>query len=108
MTLNDLLKQGRAITDQLTSGGIPLIDTEGKEVNLQLALRYSEDEGEPLCEIASVRRKLDDMTQEEWEELNALAHHAYLCIQDNRLCGYFAGDTLREVLSWLDEHNFEY
>lgn len=109
MTLSDLLRQGRSITEQLTSGDIPLIDAEGKEVNVQLALSYSEDEGEPVCKIAFVRRKLDDMTQEEWKELKAQTHHHRdLCIQDGKLGGYFDGDELRNVLNWLDEHNFEY
>lgn len=47
MTLNDLLRQGRSITEQLNSGDIPLIDAEGKEANIQLALHYSEDKDEP-------------------------------------------------------------
>lgn len=107
MTLSDLLRQGRSITEQLTSGDIPLIDAEGREVNVQLALSYSEDEGEPVCEIAFIRRRLDDMTREELEELNTLTYHN-ISIQDNRLCGYICGGELREVLDWLDEHNFEY
>lgn len=106
MTLNDLLRQGRSITEQLNSGDIPLIDAEGKEVNIQLALRQPIDK--LVCEIAFVRRRLDSMTQEEWKELKALHHHAYLSIHDNRLEGYFGGDELRNVLNWLDEHNFEY
>lgn len=56
MTLNDLLRQGRSITEQLNSGDIPLIDTEGKEANIQLTLSQSEDG--LVCEIAFVRRGL--------------------------------------------------
>lgn len=107
MTLNDLLRQGRSITDRLYSGDIPLIDAEGKEVNIQLTLNQSENK--LACEIAFVRRKLDDMTQEEWKELKTQTHHHRdLCIQDGKLEGYFCGDELRQVLNWLDEHNFEY
>lgn len=107
MMLSDLLRQGRSITDQLNSGDIPLIDAEGKEVNIQLALNQSENK--LVCEIALVRRKLDDMTQEEWKELKKQTQHSrYLSIQDGKLGGYFAGDELRRVLNWLDEHNFEY
>lgn len=59
MTLNDLLRQGRSITEQLNSGDIPLIDAEGKEVNIRLALSQSEDG--PICEMAFVRRRLDEL-----------------------------------------------
>ena len=108
MTLSDLLRQGRSITEQLNSGDIPLIDTEGKEVNIQLTLSQTKDD--PVaCEIAFVRRKLDDMTQEEWKELKKQTQHSrYLNIRDGKLGGYFDGDELRNVLNWLDEHNFEY
>lgn len=107
MTLNDLLRQGRSITEQLNSGDIPLIDAEGKEANIQLTLSQSEDG--PVCEIAFVRRRLDSMTQEEWKELKKQTQHSrYLSIQDGKLGGYFDGDELRNVLDWLDEHNFEY
>lgn len=107
MTLNDLLRQGRSITDQLNSGDIPLIDAEGKEVNIQLALRQPIDK--LVCEIAFVRRRLDSMTQEEWKELKTRTRHRRkLGIQDGKLKGYFCGDELRNVLDWLDEHNFEY
>lgn len=107
MTLNDLLRQGRSITEQLNSGDIPLIDAEGKEVNIQLTLRQPIDK--LVCEIAFVRRRLDSMTQEEWKELKKQTQHSrYLGIQDGKLKGYFDGDELRNVLSWLDEHNFEY
>lgn len=67
MTLNDLLRQGRSITEQLNSRDIPLIGAAGKEVNIRLALSQSEDG--LVCEIAFVRRRLDDMTPEELEEL---------------------------------------
>lgn len=107
MTLSDLLRQGRSITEQLNSGDIPLIDAEGKEVNIRLALNQSENK--LACEIAFVRRKLDDMTQEEWKELKTLTHHHIgLGIENNKLHGYFSGNELRNVLNWLDEHNFEY
>lgn len=106
MTLNDLLRQGRSITEQLNSGDIPLIDAEGKEVNIQLALHQTKDE--LVCEMAFVRRRLNDMTQEELEELNTLAYHN-ISVQGNRLCGYICGGELRrDVTNWLDEHNFEY
>lgn len=106
MTLNDLLRQGRSITEQLNSGDIPLIDAEGKEVNIRLALSQSEDG--PICEMAFVRRGLDSMTQEEWKELKALHHHGCFSIEDNRVCGLFSGNELRDILDWLDKHNFEY
>lgn len=107
MTLNDLLRQGRSITDQLNSGDIPLIDAEGKEANVQLALHQPEDK--LVCKILFVRRKLEDMTQEEWQELKKQTRHRRdLSIQDGKLEGYFGGDDLRNVLNWLDEHNFEY
>lgn len=49
------------------------------------------------------------MTQEEWKELKTRTrHHRDLSIQDGKLEGYFCGDELRNVLDWLDEHNFEY
>lgn len=108
MTLSDLLRQGRSITEQLNSGDIPLIDAEGKEANIQLTLSQTKDDP-VVCEIAFVRRKLDDMTQEEWKELKTQTHHHRdLCIQDGKLEGYFCGDELRQVLNWLDKHNFEY
>lgn len=107
MTLNDLLRQGRSITEQLSSGDIPLIDAEGKEVNIRLALSQTKDDP-VVCEIAFVRRGLDDMTQEELEDLKTLAHHYISSIRDNRLCGYIRGDELRDVINWLDKHNFGY
>lgn len=105
MTLNDLLRQGRSITEQLSSGDISLTDGEGKEINVQLALHQPKDE--LACAMVFVRRRLDDMTQEELEDLNTITYHN-IGIQDNRLCGYICGGELREVLNWLDEHNFEY
>lgn len=106
MTLNDLLRQGRSITEQLNSGDIPLIDTEGKEVNIRLALHQTKDK--LVCEMAFVRRRLDDMTQEELGELKTLTHHYISGIRDNRLCGYICGGELGDVINWLDKHNFEY
>lgn len=107
MTLNDLLRQGRSIMEQLNSGDIPLKDAEGKEVNIRLTLSQTKD-NPVVCEIAFVRRRLDDMTPEELKELNALAYRN-ISIQDNRMCGYIcSGELRRDVANWLDEHNFEY
>lgn len=95
MTLNDLLRQGHSITEQLNSGDIPLIDAEGKEVNIRLALSQSEDG--LVCEIEKIFPKLKESGDGRVKK--AITHILYENYTD---AAVIEGVEIAEIVAWLE------
>lgn len=57
MTLNDLLRNGRNIVQDLSSGDIPLVDKDGNELKFDLTLGHT-SEGKLVCVMCPDLTKL--------------------------------------------------